>query len=232
MSILVRSLLAGGLLLLLAPGAHAQSVTVDEGAFQLAIDGRPAGMETFAIRRLGTGPDAQVYATAEIELTLPEGRLDLRPMLETSGSSATVTGYQMKISGQQQQEIVVRPGDRRYLIEVHSERGEQQREVRAAPGTLLLDTQVAHQYHFVSERLPTGSGTIPVIVPREGRQYDLRVTEVGTETLTIGDRSLPARHLRLEGNEELRELWVDAEGRVLRVDHPASGYRALRIAVP
>lgn len=222
-----------GSTLLLAPfGASSQSVTLDEGTFQITIAGQAAGTETFAIRRLGTGVDAQIYAAGEIDLTDSDGTLDLRPVLETAGGAAVVTGYQIKISGQQQQEIIVRPGDGRFLIEVHSERGEQQREVRATAGTLLLDTGVSHQYYFVTSRLPTGGGTIPVVVPRQGRQYDLRVSEVGQESLTIGGTTVSARHLRLEGNQEVRELWVDSEGRVLRVDFPAESFSAVRAEAP
>ncbi|MEX1258163.1 MAG: DUF6134 family protein [Gemmatimonadota bacterium] len=215
-----------------AQGASAQSVVLDQGSFRLAVDGRPAGTETFEISRAGSGPEAQVYARGEIDITMPEGRLDLRPLLQSGGTEMAVAAYQIKISGQQQQEIYVELGDRRYLTRILSERGEQQRESRAAPGTLVLDTGVAHQYYFLAARLRSGGGTVPVIVPREGRQFELQVTEVGQESLSIGGQTIAARHLRLTGNQETRELWVDAEGRVLRVDHPAQGYSATREMAP
>ncbi len=221
------------LLLLVPPAeARAQATTLDEGAFRVTIGGTEAGSESFAIRRTQVGSEVQVYATAEIDLRVPDGRLDLRPALRLEGGEMAVTGYQVKISGQQQQEIFLELGDNRFVTRVHSERGEQQREYRAAPGTLLLDTGVAHQYYFLAARLPSGGGTIPVMVPREGRQFELRVTDLGTSGLSIGGRSVEARHLRLEGNQELRELWVDGSGRVLRLDHPASGYSAIRTNLP
>jgi hypothetical protein len=210
----------------------AQTVTLDEGRFRLTVDGRPAGTETFVISRAGAGPEAQVYARGEIDITVPDGRLDLRPLLQSGGSDMAVAAYQIKISGQQQQEIYVRPADGRYVIEIHSQRGEQIRESRAAPGTLVLDTGVAHQYYFVASRVPSGAGTVPVIVPREGRQFQLQVTELGQESISIGGQSVSARHLRLEGNQETRDLWVDSQGRVLRVDHPAQGYSAVRERAP
>jgi hypothetical protein len=222
----------GAALLLGVHNASGQSVVLDEGSFRLTIDGRPAGRETFEISRAGSGPEAQVYARGEIDITMPAGRLDLRPLLQSGGAEMAVAAYQIKISGQQQQEIYVELGDRRYLTRILSERGEQQRESRAAPGTLVLDTGVAHQYYFLAARLPSGGGTVPVIIPREGRQFDLRVTEVGQEPLTIGGQTITARHLSLEGNHETREVWLDSAGRVLRVDHPALGYSATREMVP
>jgi hypothetical protein len=213
-------------------GAAGQTVSLDEGSFRLTVDGRPAGTETFVISRAGSGPEAQIYARGEIDIAVPDGRLDLRPLLQSGGADMAVAAYQIKISGQQQQEIYVRPADGRYVIEIHSQRGEQIRESRAAPGTLVLDTGVAHQYYFLASRIPSGGGSVPVIVPREGRQFELRVTEVGQEAVTIGGRSVTARHLRVEGNGEARDLWVDGQGRVLRVDHPAEGYSAVREQAP
>jgi len=207
-------------------------VVLDQGSFRLTVDGRPAGTETFEISRTGSGPEAQIYARGEIDITMPEGRLDLRPLLQSGGAEMAVAAYQIKISGQLQQEIYVRLEERRYLTRVLSERGEQQRESRAAPGTLVLDTGVAHQYYFLAARLPSGGGTITVMVPREGRQFDLQVTEIGQESLVLGGVSRTARHLRLEGNQETRDVWLDSEGRVLRVDHPALGYSATRDGAP
>ena len=212
--------------------ASAQAVTVDEGEFRILVDGQEAGTESFSIRRSGSGADAQIIATAEIQMQVPEGRVDLRPALQASGQAMAVSAYQVKVSGYQQEEIYVTLGDRRFRTQIRTERGEQEREYRAAEGTLLLDSGVAHQYYFVNLRFPSEGGRVPVIVPREGRQFTLTVTVVGATTVEIGGTTLTARHLRLEGNGGPREVWVDEEGRVLRVRHPDAGYEAIRTATP
>jgi hypothetical protein len=214
-----------------APAAG-QSVTVDEGTFRISVDGRDVGTETFSIRRSGTGDQAQIIATAEIRMEVPEGRTDIRPALQASGSDMAVSAYQVKISGALQEEIYVTLGDRRFLTSVRTERGEREREFRATPGTLLLDPGVAHQYYFLSARASQDGVTVPVISPREGRQFDLRVSLVGSESVTIGGSPLEARHIRLEGEGGTRELWVDSEGRVLRLEHPEAGYLAVRQRAP
>ncbi len=229
--LVLLALAVSGFLLPSAGGA--QSVAVDEGTFRISLDGNRVGTESFSIRRSGTGAEAQIIATGEIQMEVPEGSLDLRPALQTSGVDMAVSAYQIKISGHRQEEIYLTLGDRRFLTNIRSERGEQEREFRATPGTLLLDTGVAHQYYFVSTRFPEGSGTVAVIVPREGRQHELRVTAVGSESVTLaGGQQVSARHLRLEGNQETRELWVDSEGRVLQLRHAESGYLALREQAP
>ncbi len=219
-------------LLLPALELRGQSVTIDEGSFRILVDGAEVGTETFAIRRSGSGADAQVIATAEVQMQVPEGRLDLRPALQASGGDMAVSAYQIKVSGHRQEEIYVTLGDRRFRTSVRSERGEQEREYRASPGTVLLDTGVAHQYYFISSRVGSGGGTVPVIVPRESQQFDLRVTSVGTEEIQVGGERVSARHFRLEGSGETRELWVDEEGRVLRLEFPAGGYVAARTQRP
>ncbi len=224
---------SAALVFLLPSPATAQSVAVDEGSFRISVDGQTVGSESFSIRRSGSGADAQIIATGEIQMEVPEGHLDLRPALQTSGGDMAVSAYQIKVSGHRQEEIYMTLGDRRFLTNIRSERGEQEREFRAAPGTLLLDTGVAHQYYFVGSRFPEGNGTVTVIVPREGRQHELRVTQVGSESVTLaGGQQVSARRLTLEGNQETRELWVDSEGRVLQVQHGDSGYVALREQAP
>lgn len=224
--------------LLLIPGlllpAHvqSQSVTLDEGTFDIFVDGREAGTETFAIRRSGTGPDAQVIATAEIRMDVPEGRVDLRPALQAAGSDMAVSAYQIKVSGHRQEEVYVTLGPRRFLTKIRSERGEQEREYRATPGTLLLDTDVAHQYYFVTTRAAANGGTVPVIVPRDGQVFDMTITVVGNERITIGGQATQARHLRLQGGQQVRDLWVDEDGRVLRLEFAGGAYVAERRSLP
>jgi hypothetical protein len=232
----MRSLLPFSLLLLIAvvppPSLTGQSVLLDEGTFRILVDGNRVGTETFAIRRSGSGADAQIVATAEIQMQVPDGRVDLRPALQASGQDMAVSAYQIKVSGHQQEEIYVTLGERRFRTQIRTERGEQEREYRAAEGTLLLDTGVAHQYYFVTLRFPSDGGRVPVIIPREGRQHNLDVSEVGRESVEIAGSRIDARRLRLVGDGATRELWVDGEGRVLRVEDPARGYVAVREQLP
>lgn len=225
-------------LLTLAGQAAAQAdgvTTLDEGRFVISIQGNEVGSEEFYIRQSGEGEDARIFAVATIRWTSPEGSVDLRPQLETTGTQMAISNYEIDVGGATQEEIVMSPDPsvgNRYLAMIQSERGRQEREFRASQRTLLLDTGVAHQYYFLASRFPSGGGTVPVVVPRAGRQYDLRVTEVGTETLSVGGVSLQSRRLRLEGNQETREVWLDPGGRVLKVEHPAGGYSAVREAAP
>jgi hypothetical protein len=72
-----------------------------------------------------------------------------------------------------------------------------------------------------------------VIIPRRNQQVVARVSSRGNESVTVGAASLPARHLviTVAGGGE-RHVWVDDQGRVLRVEIPARNFVATRIAAP
>lgn len=215
------------------PGpASAQQVTLDEGEFDVFLDGREAGTETFTIRRSGTDASAVVVAHAEVELELPGGLRKLEPALEASGPGFLVTAYQIQVTGDLEADIQVVLSGRRYLARVRSERGEQQREYRAREDAILLEDQVAHQYYFVAAAAEAGRTEVPVILPRSGDDFVARVVSVGTEAIQIGGQTIQARHLRVEGPDDVREIWVDDRNRVLRVEIQADGYRAVRRAPP
>lgn len=230
-ALLRRSVL--GLLATVLPWESAgQSTIVDRGTFEVSLAGRPAGVEDFVIRRAGVGPDAQTIATAEISLSGPAGRSELRPALQMVGSGMAVAAYQMKISGSRDEEVFVTVAPDRFILRLRSARGEQEGELRAAPNTLVLDADVAHHHYFLSQRLLAASLPLPVIVPGEGRRYEAMVVGSENEEIRLAGRTLQSRHISLLIGDSTREVWLDSEGRVLRVADAASGYVALRRSPP
>lgn len=219
---------------MLLPGGtgHAQNVTLDQGTFVVYLDGRRAGLETFSIRRAGTAEDARVIATAEVRLEVSDGSLRMDPALEAAGQDLTVAAYQVKVSGVQQEEIAISSNAQRFVARIRSQRGEQVREYRATPTTLIVDEWVAHQYYFLHSRLSSGADRLQVIVPRSGRSLTLAVSGVSAETISIGGSEVRARHVRLEAGDESRHVWLDEDGRVLRVLHGEGDYRAERQEPP
>jgi hypothetical protein len=212
--------------------AGAQGTLVDEGTFQISVGGTPAGSERFSIRSSETPQGSQLIATAEITLREDGAELQLRPALQLTGGDMAVTAYQVKISGGRNEEVFVTATDGRFLTRSLSDRGERERELRAVAGTVLVDLGVAHHYHFLVNPVGGRRDAVTLIVPREGRQHELSLSEVGNEPVDVGGRSVSALHLRLGAGPDTRDVWVDDAGRVLRVDHPAVGYSAVRVELP
>lgn len=206
--------------------ASAQSVVLDEGTFRLWVDGTQAGTEEFTIRRAGMGADATIIAHAVVSLSIPDGARELRPVLEVMPDDGSASGYQLKISGSETTELSVNLAGRRYVSMLRSDVGEEEREFLARPRTRIIEPWVAHQYYFLRDA--AAGQQLPVIEPRSRRQVQLTVGSLVDETIRIGSNDVPARKVTFQAGAEERIVWFDRQGRVLRVDVPALGYRAQR----
>ena len=221
----------GALLLALASSpAGAQTTVVDEGTFILRENGREVGREVFAIRRSGTGPGAVVVAQGRVDLGESD---DLVTQLEVSGEGFRPATYAVQVEGTEPQRIAGRVAGGRFSARIISPAGEMMREYLAGEGAVIVDEGVAHQYFFIAQRLDVASFTVPLIIPRQSRQVSASVSVGSTENVTIGGQSIVARRLTVSptGLPD-RTVWVDADGRVLRLEVPSRGMTAERVAPP
>jgi hypothetical protein len=225
-----RTLAATVVLPLLVPfPARAQNVSVDEGAFRLYVNGQSAGREAFSIRRAGAGAQARIILRGTASLDLPGGRLNLAPAAEAGSGDLEVSAYQIKVSGSETTDISVSLSGRRYLARIVSSRGEQLREFRAGPGSVLLDDGIAHHYHLLTPFLESTSPvSLTVLTPRTQSQLRMTLSLVGREEVRVGHDLWPARRFRLDGGEGARDIWFDDQGRILRIEIPSQGYVAER----
>jgi hypothetical protein len=217
--------LPGILLFALALPVRAQNVVVDEGTFRIFDHGRDVGAETFTIRRVGQGTDTHVIANGVIELDLPGGHQQVKPLLR-SGSDLSLSAYQVEVSGSDPTEVAVTLSGRRFLTRTRTLSGELEREFRATPGTVVLDNGVAHQYWFLS-RLTEGT-EVTALIPRAGAQYRIQVREALVESVQVAGAEVQARHVTLAIEDRVHEVWYDAEGRVLKVVVADTGFSAER----
>lgn len=222
-----RTLAAFLLLPWSAATASAQAAVLDEGTFNVFLQGREVGTETFRIQRSGMGDDARIVAVGNVALETPSGRLTMAPNIRASTDLAP-QAYTNEIAGAREARVsgVVEGG--RFTTRVTSPAGESQREFRVGSGTVLLEQDVAYLYYFLSRQVEEG-GTLAVIVPSTGEQVRFQVVSSRVEPFRLGREQLDVRHVRLEGGERIHEVWLDDQGRVLRVEIPSRAYRAERV---
>ena len=218
------------LLALASAPLEAQTTVVDEGTFVLRENGREVGREVFAIRRSGTGPGSVVIAQGRVDLGDAD---DLVTSLEVSGEGFRPATYAVQVEGAEPQRIAGRVAGGRFSARIISPAGEMMREYLAGDGAVIVDEGVAHQYYFIAQHLDESSFTVPLIIPRQSRQVSAAVSVGATENLTIGGQAVSARRLsvRPTGMPD-RTVWVDAQGRVLRLEIPDRGMTAERLAPP
>lgn len=212
---------------------QAQTTTLDEGSFRISIGGKEVGTETFSIRQNGTGEGAVIIAVGRVVLDAERGPQELSSELQVGGRALRPAAYEVRVQGAEAGRITGRVVGSRFSAQIVSPSGESMREYLAGEGAVLADEGVAHHYYFVARRAEAGATRIPVIIPRQSRQVSAQVAIGGAEKITVAGQALDARRMTVTpaGGQE-RVVWIDAQGRVLKMEIPASGFVATRAEAP
>ena len=219
------SLRAAIVALALAPAALVgqASAVVDEGSFTITQQGAPYGRESFRIVRT-PAPGGQVFrATGQGAL----GDNRITSILGTDSSGVPVTySSDLLLNGRLVQRLQGRGRPGRFSVLSSTTAGEAAREYVLDAGALLVDGDVMHHYYFVPL---AARGRLSIIAPRSGRQLSFQVTDAGRENLEISGRAIDSRHFSLTTTDGLRrDVWVDGQGRLLKVVLPDRGLIAVR----
>jgi hypothetical protein len=200
-------------LLVLAAAAPAQtSGVVDEATFTFTRDGASYGTEAFKIVRR-RGADGVEYLS-QCTRTM-DGRV-VKTVLTTDGDG-NATNYTRNTTGGSVAQLVARRALNRLTV---NEEGAQSssRDYVFAPGTLILDDDVIHQFYFVTWRDPR---TLGYVTPGGRSSAQGILIEVGRENVEIGGASIPATKFSFGTGDAKREIWVDSSKRLLKVTYPA-----------
>ena len=222
--------LSSTLALLILPSALAgtQVRTIDQGSFTITMNNQRIGREDFSVVEDASTQNPVVRAKATVEYR--ERGLRLQPLLTVNAAGAS-TEYEIVVRGGPIQKWTGQIERNRVRSFVSSERGQSAKEFVVSVGAMVLDDDVFHQFYFLAKR--AGDGPIPVIVPQRNAQSTVTVTRDGTERFEIGNSQIEAQKLVVtEVSGPTREVWVDAQGRVLRVAMQSRGIVATRDEPP
>lgn len=225
---MLRRLFAA-LAILAPPGlAGAQIRTIDQGSFTITMNNQRIGREDFSIVEDASAGRATFLARATVEFR--ERGMRLQPTLTANAAGAS-TQYEIVIRGGPIQKWTGTIDRNRVSAFVATDRGQAAKEFVVSVGAMVLDDDVFHQYHFLAKR--AGEGPIPVIVPQRSAQSTVTVTKQGSERVELGMSEVEAQKLvASEASGSTREIWVDAQGRVLKVAIPSRGIVATRDEAP
>lgn len=202
--------------------------TLDRGSFTISIAGQRVGREDFTISGTPGANGMEFISRATVVM----GDNRLTPSLR-SDSTGNPLLYEVRVRGtsgatEQWMGGITRG---RVSARINTERGASEREYVVAEGAVLLDDDVFHQYHFVAAR--ASGASVAVVIPRRNTQLVLKVTRSGSENIVVAGTTVSAQHLIFtEPNGATREVWIDGEGRVLKVAVPARELIAIRDEVP
>jgi hypothetical protein len=195
--------------------AAAQVTIVDEGSFTISRKGNRVGKETFTIRRSDTPTEHVYVANATVDFDAQR----LSPALRTDTSYAPLA-YQMEVRTNDQLQLKLTGviGRGRFSARLRTPTGQAAKEYIVSDGALVIDDDVFHQYYFLAKRIRGSSFTVPVVIPTRNVQETMRVQVVDVERVVIGGTPTDARRLTATmAGGPARDIWVDAQGRVLKV---------------
>jgi hypothetical protein len=214
---------------LAASQALGQSTVVDDGSFTISRGGERVGREDFSIRHVLTTPGSfetltrgvVVSGTHRLTVDLSTDSIGLpsRYQAKTTDGGRAGDSYRAEVSG------------RRWSARAVRASGESARELIVPAGALIVEDGVLHPLQFVVARR---RGTVPAVVPSRGLVLMLQVEDAGTDHVSIALQSIEARKfiVREANGPMVREVWVDASGRLLRVAIPSEGLVAVRDEAP
>lgn len=208
-----------------ASSARAQSRVIDEGTFVVLKGGAPARTESFKIAR----NNGLITATA----TVTAGPQTTTSSLATD-SLGTPAVYELHVKENGAKVIDLRAVSRAgRLTSLATFRAgdESMREYPLTSGkSLIVEPGILHHLYFVA--LAKNPGAYQVIEPRATKSGAATLTAKGLEPIDVAGRSVTATHYSLAHGSARYEFWVDAEGRLLRVDSAADGFSATREELP
>ncbi len=219
---------APALLLSITP-LRAQQV-VDRGTFTLYVHGAPIGEERFLIRSERAGSSGVRYvAGAELDLKVDGRTQRISVGIEAMGPRARVRRYKTEINGSAAETIVGTVARDRLRLDVRSPRGDEMKEFLVRDRAVVLDRHVAHLYFFAWKQLGGERSTsAQILVPRDRAQTFVIISDVGEETVRVNRRERQLRHITLVGEGgKTHHIWLDGD-RVMLVEVPIDGYRAVR----
>lgn len=211
-------------LMLPSPGPAQSSAVVDEGTFTVTEKGVPLGRESFRIART-PAPGGQVYLVKG-QSALGENRISTTLGADSLGVPVSYES-EHTVRGQLVQRLHGRGRPGRFSVLKETKSGESAREYQLTGGALLMDEDVFHHFYFVP--MVGRLDHLVIIAPRTAQQGRFRVEARGVENVDIAGRSLPGRRFALiSSSEATRDVWIDENGRLLKVAIHEKGLVALR----
>ncbi|QJR35577.1 hypothetical protein [Gemmatimonas groenlandica] len=207
---------------------------LDVGSFTLLLNGQRAGREQFSVQRI----TSQDGGTLEVrsESAIGDRRVAMR--LETDSVGSPV---RYSVEERRGADVTLRLGGQRvrgrFATLARSSTGEAAREYLLRPGAVVIEEDGIVQYALLvrDRTLTDGAGvTLPSLTPIANTQGAVRVVlETSTDTIVVAGARREARRWRVAASSgDVRLVWADSEGRLLRLSIPARNLEALRDDVP
>ena len=199
----------------------------DEGTFVVRDDTVEIARETFRLSP-GLGHGGWRLATAvRYDRTRPA--VVLASTLEVSADSQPLSLSFDVADPREPMRVLGQLSRDRLTVRLLGRRTEGAREFPVTGRAVILDDSVYALYAFAALRAGPRPVILTAIVPRAGREETLRVEDQGTAATVLNRDPATLRHITLTGGANgVVHLWLDSDGRLLKVEIPSRHVRVER----
>jgi hypothetical protein len=207
--------------------------TVDEGILVVREDTVEVARESFRLSqgRLARGGTGWTLATT-IRYDRARPVVVLAPILEVTSSDTMPATLQYDVADPRQpSRILGELGRGRFTVRFVARATERAREFATGPRAAVLDDSVFALYLFAAWRASTEPSSLTAIVPRGLRRETVQVQDHGLAATTVNRDPATLRHISATGGLNIVvHLWLDAAGRLMKVEIPSRRLIAERLA--
>jgi hypothetical protein len=205
---------------------------VDEGVLVVRVDTLEVARESFRLRhgRLSRGDAGWTLATT-IRYDRARPVIVLSPILEINSDTMPATLQYDVADPRQPSRILGELGRGRFTVRVVARATERAREFPTGPRTVVLDDSVFAPYVFVGWRASSEPAAVTAIFPRALRRQTVQVQDHGMAATTLNRDPARLRHITVSGDgADTVHVWLDASGRLMKVEIPSRRLSAERLA--
>jgi len=203
---------------------------LDEGVLVVREDTVELARESFRLAhgRLARGGIGWTLATT-IRYDRARPVVVLSPILEVTADTLPATLQYDVADPRQPVRILGELGRGRFTVRSVARATERAREFPTGGRPVVLDDSVFALYLFAAWRAAAEPAPLTAIVPRGLRRETVQVQDHGTAVTTLNGEPATLRHIGVTGGANgVVHLWLDAAGRLMKVEIPSRRITAER----
>lgn len=216
--------------------AQVPSGVIDEGVLVVRRDSQEVARETFRLRERRPGDPAGGWLLdASARWPGTGGRTTaLTPVLELAADTAPAAlAYDVFADGKSER-ITGQPGLGRFTLRYLLPGVERSRELPGGPHIVIADDSVFSLFLVVAWHAPHGADSgatlVTAILPRVAGRATLTLTDLGIAATTVNRDPAMLRHILIAGGPMGPvHVWLDRDGRLMKVEMPDRSLRAERL---
>jgi hypothetical protein len=204
---------------------------IDQGVLVVRRDSQEIARETFRLLERRPGDPASGWLLdASARWAGPGFVTVLHPLVELTPDSAPVAlAFDVTANGKSQR-ITGQPGPGRFTLRYVAPGLERAREVAAGPQIVVADDSVFSLYLFAAWQARSTPRSVTAIFARSAVRVTLTVTDQGVEATTLNRDPATLHHVLISGGPMGPvHVWLDTEGRLMKVEAPDQTLRAERL---